>query len=106
MVQAMIQTMIQTMIKVEVIYAEAEQQCLQSLTVEQHCNVADAIQQSGLLQKFPQIDLAVNKVGIFSRLVTLDTIVQEGDRIEIYRSLLVDPKQARRLRAQKQKVNK
>lgn len=98
--------MVKAMIKIEVVYAESEQQFLQSLSVTQDCTVADAIQQSGLLEQFPQIDLSTNKIGIFSRLVTLQSTVQDGDRIEIYRPLLIDPKQSRRIRAQKQKANK
>lgn len=61
-----------------------------------------AILQSGVLQIYHDIDLRNNKVGIFGRLAKLTDIVQEGDRIEIYRPLLADPKEIRRKRAAEQ----
>ncbi len=91
------------MVAVEIAYATSTQQVIIPLAVSATCTVADAIAQSGILQQFPEIDLAVNKVGIFSKMTALDTIVKEGDRVEIYRPLLMDPKLARKLRAQKQK---
>ncbi len=88
-------------IKVEVVYALADRQCLIELETEQGYNAGDAIKQSGILQKFPQIDLSRQKIGIFSQIVDLDTILADGDRVEIYRQLEISPKQARRLRAQR-----
>ncbi len=61
--------------------------------------VQEAIEQSGVLSRCPEIDLAVNKVGIFGRLVRLDRPLEDGDRVEIYRPLIADPKEARRRRA-------
>ncbi|MDP9140516.1 MAG: RnfH family protein [Pseudomonadota bacterium] len=61
--------------------------------------VREAIERSGILQRFPEIDLMQNKVGRWNHLVTLDDVVSAGDRIEIYRPLLIDPKEVRRLRA-------
>lgn len=87
--------------QVEVVYASLEKQTLVSLTIGMGSTVQQAITQSGILLAFPMLDLAKNKVGIFSQLVTLDTIVKSGDRIEIYHPLLADPKQARRQRALK-----
>ena len=58
-----------------------------------------AIQRSGIVGQFREIDLARVKVGIFGRTVSLDTPVRDGDRVEIYRSLIADPKDARRTRA-------
>lgn len=85
---------------VNVIYAASTTtQVERSLTVEASCTVALAIRRSGLLTEFPEIDLGTARVGIFSRQVKLDTLVKDGDRIEIYRPLIIDPKQARRLRA-------
>lgn len=61
--------------------------------------VRDAIQHSGLLQRCPEIDLEANRVGIFGTLCTLDTHPKAGDRLEIYRPLCVDPREARRAAA-------
>jgi hypothetical protein len=68
--------------------------------------VKDAIRASGVLDEFPEIDLASNKVGIFSKLVKLDEAVRDKDRVEIYRPLIADPKEVRRKRAEEGKVTK
>jgi putative ubiquitin-RnfH superfamily antitoxin RatB of RatAB toxin-antitoxin module len=86
-------------IEVEVVYAEQEKQVMLKLQVEEGCTVENAIHQSGILQKFPEINLDQNKVGVFSKQVSLDTILSPQDRVEIYRPLLIDPKQARKQRA-------
>jgi putative ubiquitin-RnfH superfamily antitoxin RatB of RatAB toxin-antitoxin module len=86
-------------IAVEVIYATPRQQRIFSIRVPEGTTVAGAIRVSGLLEEFPEIDLARNKVGIFSRRVSLEHSLRPGDRIEIYRPLLVDPKTARHVRA-------
>lgn len=85
--------------RVEVAYALPHQQTLMSLNVTVGSSVESAIHQSGLLNQFPEIDLAQNKVGIFSKLVALDTVLRERDRVEIYRPLIADPKEIRRQRA-------
>ncbi|MCZ6804631.1 MAG: RnfH family protein [Proteobacteria bacterium] len=84
---------------VELIYIAPGSQ--NSLTIElaKGSDISQAIHASVLLERFPEIDLAVNKVGIFSKIQELDTVLKPGDRIEIYRPLLVDPKEARRNRA-------
>ena len=87
-------------IEIEVVYASAEQQTLLSLRLAPGVDVLAAIQQSGILQQYPEIDLTQQAVGIFGKRVSLDTIPKAGDRIEIYRPLQIDPKQARRHRAQ------
>lgn len=92
-------------ISIELAYAAHSKNSLLSLTVEQGTTVAQAISLSGILQAYPEIDLAVNKVGIFSHITPLDTVLQAGDRIEIYRPLSIDPKEARRRRAEKAKQN-
>jgi len=94
------------MIKVEVVFAEQQQAEKIILQVFENTSVQEAIQQSGILNKFPALDLHKNKVGIFSKLVTLNTILQDGDRVEIYQPLLIDPKQIRKQRALKQKKKK
>ena len=90
-------------IQIEVAYADQKEQIVMPLTVYLPCCIETAIQQSGILIQFPDIDLALNKVGIFGRIRPLNTILQSGDRIEIYRNLIIDPKKNRRNRAEKQK---
>lgn len=87
------------MLNVEVVYALPERQALYLLTVEEGATVRTAIEASGVLREFPEIDLARNRVGIYARLATMDTPLSEGDRVEIYRPLTADPKEARRARA-------
>lgn len=86
-------------IRIEVAYALPKQQVLLQLDVPPGTTVESAILHSGVLAKFPDIDLARNKVGVFSKVVTLDTPLRDRDRIEIYRPLIADPKEIRRQRA-------
>ncbi|WP_423187340.1 RnfH family protein [Alishewanella sp. d11] len=90
-------------ITVEVAYALPERQALLTLSVSRTASVEQVIRQSGILQQFPTIDLANQKVGIWSRPVKLGDSLKEGDRIEIYRPLIADPKDLRRRRAEKAK---
>ena len=90
-------------ITVEVAYALPERQSLLTLVVEQQSTVRQVIEQSGILQQFNDIDLNEQKVGIWSRPVKLDDTVKAGDRVEIYRPLIADPKDMRRRRAEKAK---
>lgn len=92
------------MIHVEVVYALPYEQRVLKLVVEQSATVEEIIRTSGILQMYPEIDLTVNKVGIFSRNVKLDARVRDKDRIEIYRPLLADPKEIRRKRAEQAKA--
>ncbi len=92
-------------IKVEVFFDDGKKQCLLSVKLFSGETVLDAINESGILTQFPQIDISQQKLGIFSKKVTLQDKVKEGDRIEIYRDLIIDPKTARRLRAKKQHKN-
>lgn len=85
-------------IEVEIVYALLERQTLMKLQVPVGTTVEQAIKQSSIMNQFPEIDLDKNKLGIFSRFVEQNTILQQRDRIEIYRPLLIDPKEARRLR--------
>ncbi len=91
------------LITVEVVYALAETQVLTELQVAPGTTARQAIVLSGFPQRFPQIDLAGQKIGIFGRLAKPDAVLQAGDRVEIYRPLIADPKDARRRRA-KQKA--
>lgn len=89
---------------IEVAYALPYQQTVLTMTVLPNTTVRDAIIQSGILARFPEIDLAVNKIGIYSRLVKGDETLNQGDRIEIYRPLIADPKEIRKKRAEKAKL--
>ena len=91
------------MLEVEVAYALPHQQFLRRLKMPSGSTVRQAIVQSGVLSKFPDIDLKSVKVGIFSRPVDLDVLLNSGDRVEIYRPLILSPTDARRLRADRQK---
>lgn len=86
-------------ITAEVVYIKPGTQNSVTLKMPQGSSIHQAINSSGLLRRFPEIDLTVNKVGIFSKVLSLDSLYCEGDRIEIYRPLLTDPKEARRRRA-------
>jgi hypothetical protein len=91
---------------VEVAYARPDIQVIIPLEVAPGTTVEQAIQQSGVLTRFPEIDLAVNKVGIFGKLGKLDQILREKDRVEIYRKLIADPKEIRKQRAAEGKAMK
>ena len=84
---------------VEVAYALAERQRLIRLESDQPLTVRQAIEQSNILAEFTEIDLEQNRVGVFSQLAGLDDLLQQGDRVEIYRPLIADPKAMRRQRA-------
>ncbi|SUB58502.1 Uncharacterised protein family (UPF0125) [Phocoenobacter uteri] len=90
-------------IKVEVLYAYPERYFLQKVELNTPLSIEQVITQSGVLEKYPEIDLKTNKVGIFSRPAKLTDTVNDGDRVEIYRPLVADPKEIRRKRAEQQK---
>ena len=90
-------------ILVEIAYALPEEQVILSIKVPTIFNVQQAIEKSGIQKKFPSIDLSKNKVGIFGKKTTLDHVLKNRDRIEIYRPLILDPKEMRRKRAAKKK---
>ncbi|MFA5937899.1 MAG: RnfH family protein [Sinimarinibacterium sp.] len=87
------------LIQVEVSYARPSEQVILKLDVNAGATLRQVIEKSGILQRFPEIDLAANRVGRWSHVAALDDLVQAGDRIEIYRPLLADPKEMRRQRA-------
>ena len=89
--------------EIEIVYALPHLQILESIVVRAGDTIEQAIYRSGLLDQFPDISLKANKVGIFSKLVTLNTILNPNDRLEIYRPLIIDPKKARQIRANKMK---
>ncbi len=86
-------------INIEVCYATPEKQLILPLQLPTDACVADAIAAAKILEIFPDIDLHKNRVGIFGRLCKLDTRLRDQDRVEIYRTLMADPKEARRKRA-------
>lgn len=88
-------------IVVEVVYALPEKQYLRSVTLEEGSTVEQAIKASGLLELRRDIDLTSNKVGVYSRPVKLSDPLADGDRVEIYRPLIADPKEMRRQRAER-----
>ena len=87
---------------IEVAYARPDEQLILPVQVPERCTVEQAIELSGILSHYPEIDLTKNKVGIFSQICALNQCLQENDRVEIYRSLVCDPMEARRQRAVKQ----
>ena len=92
-----------TAFAVEVVYAVRGKQVLLSLEVRPGTTVHEAIEQSGITRNFPRLDAAHSKIGIFGKLVNLETVLRAGDRVEIYRPLIADPKDARRLRARQKR---
>ncbi len=90
-------------VRVSVAYVGAVEQFFRSLEVKPGTTLRAAINQSGVLDKCPEIDLGVYKVGVFGRVTDLDQILTEGERAEIYRPLIADPKQARKRRAEEGK---
>jgi hypothetical protein len=91
-------------IQIEVVYGLAHKQKLLSLPVNIGITVEQAIIESGILTLFSEIDLTENKVGIWNKAVKLSQLVQDLDRIEIYRPLIADPKEVRKRRAEKAKI--
>jgi hypothetical protein len=88
---------------VEVVYARDDRQSLISLEVKEGTSVKEAIELSGILETHKQIDLSKDRLGIFSKFATLDTVLREKDRVEIYRPLIADPKKVRKERAEQAK---
>jgi len=91
---------------IEVAYALPEEQVLITLDVEQGTTVEQAVKLSGVLEKFPDIDLTKNKLGIFGKSTKGDQVLRDKDRVEIYRPLIADPKESRRKRAEKKESKK
>lgn len=89
------------MIQVEVTYAQPDKQLILSVNVPEGSTAREAAELSGIVRKFPEIDLATNPMGIFGHQVKPDHVLRENDRVELYRPLLCDPKEVRRRRAKK-----
>ena len=92
----------QQKINVEVTLAMPEQQILVSVELDSGATIGDAITQSAVLEEFDGFELDPTKVGIFGRKAAIGDVLRDGDRVEIYRQLIADPKESRRQRALKQ----
>jgi uncharacterized protein len=88
-------------IRVQVCYARPDRQFLLELKVPEGTTLQSAVECSGLLAQAPEIDLGRDKAGVHGKAKPLDTVLREGDRVEIYRPLIADPKESRRRRAVK-----
>jgi len=86
-------------INVEVAYALPEKQIIRAVNVDAGTTLGAAIVQSGIMMDFPELELEDAKVGIFGKACAMTTVLSEGDRVEIYRPLIADPKEVRRQRA-------
>jgi hypothetical protein len=93
-------------IHVEVVYGRQDRQKVATVMLNEGATVRDAVERSGLLAEFPEIDLAKNKLGIWNKLAKADAVVRDKDRVEIYRPLIADPKEVRKQRAAEGKVMK
>ena len=88
-----------SVIRVEVVFATAQKQELVAVELKQGSRLCDAIDMSGLAEKFDNFEVDPARVGVFGKKASLDQVLRDGDRVEIYRPLLADPKEVRRQRA-------
>lgn len=93
-------------INVEVAYALPEKQVILPVNVELGTTIGGAIVQSGIMMEFPELDLENSQVGIFGKVTAMTTVLSDGDRVEIYRPLIADPKEVRRKRAAEGKATR
>ena len=91
-------------VTIEVVYGVPHKQKILTLWVADDSTVEQAILESGIMALFPEIDLKVNKVGVWNKAVKLSEVVNDLDRIEVYRPLIADPKDVRKRRAEKAKL--
>lgn len=91
--------------QIEIVYALPHSQIPIKLNVFAGCTIKQAILRCGILDQFPEIDLTKNKLGIFGKFAQPDAILQPYDRVEIYRPLVIDPKDARRIRVKTKKTH-
>ena len=95
--------MVEPVIEIEVVYAAVDRQILRTLSVPEGTTVRETVLKSGIGDEFPELDLSECPLGIFGKVIADPQVrlIQAGDRIEIYRPLLADPTEVRRLRAAK-----
>jgi putative ubiquitin-RnfH superfamily antitoxin RatB of RatAB toxin-antitoxin module len=86
--------------QVQVVYALPDRQLVLRIDLQPGATVWRAIEVSGILERFPEIDLSINVVGVFAMVCELDRVLDPDDRVEIYRPLVNDPKDTRRERAE------
>lgn len=91
------------LINVQVVYALPDRQVIKSVTIVNGCTLEQAVIQSGILQECPDIRMGEQKIGVFSKPRQWADLACDGDRIEIYRPLIIDPKEARRAKAKAKK---
>ena len=91
--------MVSKKFEVQVVYAKPAEQLVISIGVDAGATLVQAVQQSGVLDRYPEIEIETLKAGIFGKAAGPDTVLSEGDRVEIYRPLIADPKEARKKRA-------
>lgn len=95
-------------IQIEVAFVGEKSQLIIPIEMNNASTLEEALEQSGILQKFPELGCDIkalkDRVGIFGEIKTFNTVLKEGDRVEIYRSLKIDPKEARRARARKERA--
>lgn len=84
---------------VEVVYALRDRQVVVEVPAAAALTAGEAVRRSGLLERFPEIDLARNRIGVFGKVVAAERVVNAGERVEIYRPLIADPREVRRKRA-------
>lgn len=96
----------QTEVVVEVAYALPLEQLILQVKVSAEITAEQAIKASTILDKYPEINLNINKIGSFGKLIKLDTPLRHSDRVEIYRALIADPKEVRKQRAAEGKAVK
>lgn len=93
-------------LSIEVVYALPQKQEMFTVKLPEGATVRQAIEACGVLQKYPEIDLAKNKLGVFAKLAKPDALLRNRDRVEIYRPLIADPKEVRKQRAAEGKIMK
>ena len=91
------------LIRVEVAYARPDKQLILPVDVEEGATALQAVEKSGIVEHFPEIEPASAKLGIFGKAQKPATVLRAGDRVEIYRPLIADPKESRRRRAKESK---
>jgi len=94
------------MLNIEVCYALSGKQDVVRLKLAAGATLQQAVEASGMLAKYPEIDVKKNKFGLWNKLSKLDSALRDNDRVEIYRPLIADPKEVRKQRAAEGKVMK
>ena len=94
------------LLNIEVVYALPQKQEIFAVKLPEGATVREAVEACGVLQKYPEIDLTKNKLGVFAKLSKPDSPLRDRDRVEIYRPLIADPKEVRKQRAAEGKIMK